>query len=624
MFLLNIMLERFNKKRIGELYETISRLREDALLNSREHMQGMEGVSEEARLSLTNLLHYLALRRRDLRTVQDQLCRVGLSSLGRLEAHVDATLCAVLSALARLGGISLPPTDSYSGEEAFDQGEQLLEQHTAELLGEVQTSRRTRIIITMPSEATDDPGLIQRLVEEGMDVARINCAHDGPDAWRAMVTHIKAAETSIGRRCRIAFDLAGPKLRTGPVAPKSSVIRWKPKRDERGRVIELARVIFVPSGVFPASRDVEVIPVDDDGFRKLCVGQRLETQDTRDQLRILQVIEVSEDRAVATCDHTGYVAPGTTFFIDEEDDMKLVVTSFPGAPGFLELQAGDLLELMRGVETGQPADRDEQGKVICPARISCDFDPLFSDCREGEPILFDDGLIAGTIVRIEKDRLEVRIEHTAKVPAKLKSEKGINLPETDLNVPALTKKDLRDLAVAVELADMISLSFVRQSSDVEALVEELERLEARDIGVVLKIENRSAFENLAPILLTAIRRPPVGVMIARGDLGVELGFQRMAEVQEEILWLCEAAHVPVIWATQVLESLAKSGHATRAEVTDAAMSSRAECVMLNKGPHIIEAVKTLDDILRRMEGHQSKKSSRMRILSVAAWKVLSN
>jgi len=103
-------------------------------------------------------------------------------------------------------------------------------------------------------------------------------------------------------------------------------------------------------------------------------------------------------------------------------------------------------------------------------------------------------------------------------------------------------------------------------------------------------------------------------MIARGDLAVEIGYQRLAEIQEEILWLCEAAHVPVIWATQVLENLAKKGIPTRAEITDAAMAERAECVMLNKGDYIQEAVTILDDVLHRMEAHQSKKSPRLRAL----------
>ena len=106
-------------------------------------------------------------------------------------------------------------------------------------------------------------------------------------------------------------------------------------------------------------------------------------------------------------------------------------------------------------------------------------------------------------------------------------------------------------------------------------------------------------------------------MIARGDLAVECGYQRLAEVQEEILWMCEAAHVPVIWATQVLESLAKEGVASRSEITDAAAGVRAECVMLNKGPYIVKALCALDDILRRMESHHRKSRSTLRKLRLA-------
>jgi pyruvate kinase len=114
----------------------------------------------------------------------------------------------------------------------------------------------------------------------------------------------------------------------------------------------------------------------------------------------------------------------------------------------------------------------------------------------------------------------------------------------------------------------------------------------------------------------------IAVMVAPGDLGVEIGFERMAEIQEEILWLREAVHAPVIWATQVLESLVKRGLPSRPEVTDAAMSGRAECVMLNKGPHILLTLDFLCDVLARMEGHQTKKSALMHKLSVSemAWK----
>jgi len=181
----------------------------------------------------------------------------------------------------------------------------------------------------------------------------------------------------------------------------------------------------------------------------------------------------------------------------------------------------------------------------------------------------------------------------------------------------MTAKDLADLTFVAQQADIVELSFVNTPRDVELLQQHLALLGTRQPAVVLKIETRRGFENLADLLLTAMRAPCCGVMIARGDLAVECGFERLAEVQEEILWICEAAHIPVIWATQVLETLAKEGSPSRAEITDAAMGEQAECVMLNKGPHILEALRALDDILRREQNHHSKKRSMLRHLTLA-------
>ena len=136
------------------------------------------------------------------------------------------------------------------------------------------------------------------------------------------------------------------------------------------------------------------------------------------------------------------------------------------------------------------------------------------------------------------------------------------------------------------------MSFVRSAADVEEVQARLAALGAETVGIVLKIETVAGFEQLPEMLLAAMRSERVGVMIARGDLAVEAGYERLAEVQEEILWLCEAAHVPVIWATQVLDQLARTGRPSRAEVTDAALAARAECIMLNKGPHILTAIAT--------------------------------
>jgi pyruvate kinase len=166
--------------------------------------------------------------------------------------------------------------------------------------------------------------------------------------------------------------------------------------------------------------------------------------------------------------------------------------------------------------------------------------------------------------------------------------RGINLPDTPLELTALTPKDLEDLEVVVRHADIVGLSFAQSAEDVRALRQRLAELGAADLGMILKIETRRGFEHLPEMLLAAMALPATGVMIARGDLAVECGYERLAEVQEEILWACEAAHVPVVWATQVLETLAKTGLPSRAEITDAAMGGRAECVMLNKGPHVLE------------------------------------
>jgi len=134
------------------------------------------------------------------------------------------------------------------------------------------------------------------------------------------------------------------------------------------------------------------------------------------------------------------------------------------------------------------------------------------------------------------------------------------------------------------------------------------------MGIVLKIETLQGFENLPELMLSAMASQLAGVMIARGDLAVECGHERLAEVQEEILCCAEAAHMPVIWATQVLEFMAKTGLPSPAEISDAGLGVRAECVMLDKGRYITQAIRTLDDILTRMDGHPSKKHPLLKAL----------
>jgi len=293
------------------------------------------------------------------------------------------------------------------------------------------------------------------------------------------------------------------------------------------------------------------------------------------------------------------------------------VGKFTPTPGHIDLAVGDTLILTRGLLPGRQATRDSGSKVLSPARVGCTLPEIFDHVHTGERVRFDDGKIGGIIERVEPERIFIRITQARPEGEKLRSDKGINLPDSALKLPALTNKDLDDLAFVAANADMAGLSFAQSAADVEVLLDRMTQLDRNDLGVILKIETRRGFEQLPSMLLAGMKSSSVGVMIARGDLAVECGFERLAEVQEEILWICEAAHCPVIWATQVLESLAKAGIPSRAEITDAAMGNRAEAVMLNKGPHIVRAVQTLDDILQRMEAHQIKKQSMMRELSLA-------
>jgi pyruvate kinase len=324
------------------------------------------------------------------------------------------------------------------------------------------------------------------------------------------------------------------------------------------------------------------------------------------------VVETRGDGCVVTATQTAYVSSGTTLTCatGAEHDAA-VVGVLPEVEQVHRIDAGDHLTLTATLDPAEPTAAGTQH------RIGCTLPEVFEQAKPGERVWLDDGKIGGVIVRVAPDEIDLRVTDVRPGGVNLKAGKGINFPDTDLRLDALTMKDLDDLDFVAGHADMVNLSFVRRPADVERLQAELQRRGAPDVGIVLKIENVAAFEHLPELLLTAMRSRKVGVMIARGDLAVEVGFERLAEVQEEILWACEAAHVPVIWATQVLDNLARTGQPSRAEITDAAMSERAECVMLNKGPHIADAIHTLDSILTRMQHHQHKKRSLLRRLQ--AW-----
>jgi pyruvate kinase len=447
--------------------------------------------------SALNLAHYLAVRRRDLRPLQRKLMSLGVSSLGRLEGRVLASLDAVAVALSSLADVEAsvtPPSD-----RQFFRGETGLQINATESLGPPALGRSGRIMVTLPGEAADDPQFIADLVRRGTEVVRINCAHDGPKQWTKMVDHARAARSSAGAAPRVLMDLAGPKVRTG-------------------------RVVTPP-----------------------------------DRNRVF---------------------------------------------------VGDVILLTREVQPPLPET---------PFQMTCTAPEVLDRLTPGAAVSIDDGALHGVVLSSTPGGFQVRVARGKLGGVKLRPEKGLNFPNIDLGLDPITDKDRDDLDFIVRHADLIGYSFVQTAGHVAALQAELARRTGdwRRFPLIGKIETPLAVRNLPDIIVEAAGRQPFAVMIARGDLAVEMGFERVAELQEEIMWVCEAAHVPVIWATQVLEDLVKEGLPSRGEMTDAAMAARAECVMLNKGPNVGGAVEVLDRLLRRMAEHQVKKTPTLRALH--AW-----
>lgn len=278
------------------------------------------------------------------------------------------------------------------------------------------------------------------------------------------------------------------------------------------------------------------------------------------------------------------------------------------------IQAGDHIFMAAGDISNYPEDYD--GAFV----ITCSIPEIFSTLCEGDPVLIDEGKIKAKVISLTEQGANLAVIYTKPKGERLKSQKSLNFPKTPVNISPLTPKDLKDLDFVAANADSIGYSFVKCADDIKLLQNELVKRrgdDAHEICIIAKIETRESVVNLPEIIVQAASQQPLGIMIARGDLAVEVGYRRLSELQEEILWICEAAHVPVIWATQVLENMVKTGIPSRAEITDAAMSERAECVMLNKGPYIVAAVHSLVDILDRMQQHQHKKAPQLKSLNIA-------
>jgi pyruvate kinase len=440
----------------------------------------LENLHPTQLASAANLLHYLVLRSLDVRTLQDALHENGFSSLANSESHIRSQLLAVLNHLNSGRQTAAPDCRT---------SKLLLHKKVSTLFGTVPGDSLPAIMVTLKTSHAHDYLILKKLLRSGMNIARINCAHDNEETWLSMVKGIRKASESTGIACKIYMDLAGPKIRTLITNKKQRVL--------------------------------------------------LEEEDQ--------------------------------FYLSGKKNKDLPV-------------------------------------------VGCSVPNIAAQLKKGEKVLFDDGLIEAKVVEVGSDEAKLEVTRVSSRKPYLKNEKGMNFPDSGLSLSALTDYDRKCLPFVLKHADMVGYSFVHSTS---GLTELQNAMAGKKLPVILKIETPGAFKNLPGLLFKAMEQENYGVMIARGDLAVELGFERVSEVQEQILWICEAAHAPVIWATQVLENMNKTGVATRSEVTDAAYGVMAECVMLNKGPHTVQAIKTLKNILQRSGSHRLKKRYLFRPLNVA-------
>ncbi len=604
----------------------------EQLILLREELLTARSGTEPSHLryqSLLNLRQYLILRSKDWTQLQEKLFLLSLSSLGRSYAHVAASVDTLYDQLASSLGL---PQISEEEMAAFHHLSIAAAQETvaanSRVLfgGDVSQSRvkqKTAIMVTLPSIAAEDDGrLIRELSHAGVNVFRINTAHDTAAQWQAMANSI--AEMNARRpshdQLKIFVDLAGPKIRTGRLRRlKLPVLLGSNKREK-------------PVTILPEPAQTRPEFVERATLRRmpaeLAVGQTLfETLEAGNILKVAGVNGKHAKIVVTQCE-SGH-AVGVISKKIAVDETSIVFNGQERShvyhcmeqPDTIRLFKGDRLCITASDILGRSAEKNAAGEVRSPASIPCTLEGLAGYVQPGERIFIDDGKIGLIVRETGEDTVLCEVVQSKPAGTLLKEEKGINLPDTILEIPALTETDKDHLLTVRHFVDMLGLSFCQNAKDVQTLQAFLHRHDCESIGIVPKIETRQGVLNMPAILEALLLSERSGVMIARGDLAIETGFENLAAIQESLLDICSAAHIPVIWATQVLENQMKNNLPSRAEITDAAMAGRAECVMLNKGPFAIDTIGALQHILAQM--HHGFLKNRQLLRQERLWSHLS-
>ncbi|MFO0775863.1 MAG: pyruvate kinase [Nitrospiraceae bacterium] len=379
--------------RVSTLLEAIS----TRIVASRDRFAFTNATQQQSR---DNLLAYLALREHDLLDLQMDLAEQGLSSLGRLEGSVVATLTRVLERL------DVAPTDALFEAPTATQATTLLAERSIRLLGRPRQHHHTRIMVTLNAAVLRHKDMIEQLLLAGMDIARINCAHDTAAEWRGLIAAIRESERMlveqgrrVGRQCRIVMDLAGPKTRTGALALVPCPLKLAIEKDSRGRPIrllegwlttDLEQSRRIDQASDPCRFVLSVTTTHDLG--RVNVGDHFELIDTRGRRRRLRVLaRIDSTRLRVGTERTTYLETGIELRTAQGLSCRIATVAPP--PVDIRVQAGDRLRIYRDpTRLGHPAGHSH------PAGIACTLPAALDAVQPGHSVFIDDGKIAGTVL----------------------------------------------------------------------------------------------------------------------------------------------------------------------------------------------------------------------------------
>ncbi len=570
--------------------------------------------------SLTNMYHYVSMRCLDITSLQDDLTKLGLSSLGRSQSHLMDTIEKAINILSNL----LQKENEIVLEEnsfvTFDEAQELLLKNS-EIFGKnPEHEFKTKIMLTLPSEASTNPKLIEELAESGVNLFRINTAHDNDKAWNAMANTIKEINFKLKdeNKIKIYVDLAGPKIRTGKIKRVKSPIKIGNKKVEIKFVNLVSEDNFTKPEGLNISGDVipAMIALDKEFLKHTKDSDFIEIVDINSKKRYLKVLKYHKD--VCECSIEKRVIIDENSRITIYKDKKKYSThpkNIIEVPEEIRVFENDEIIITSLDVLGEFDYKDESGKYS--AVISCGDRGILNNVKVNDDVFIDDGKIELIVTKkIDENKVVAKVVNAKEDGVIIKEEKGINFPNSNLMLDAITDEDKENLKAVMEFADIIGISFAQTKNDIETLKNELKR-HKKHLAIVAKIETKLAIQNL-PEILVALSGINSGIMIARGDLAIEVGFENLAYIQEEIFDLCASSHTPVIYATQILENKMKTNLPSRAEITDAAFGQRADCIMLNKGAFAIDTIKTLNHILNQM--HKIYKKNKQLLSVCKEWK----